>query len=128
MVFGVGVLVTPQPRFSGPGPEVPILHLLDLPISGAVWLVAGALSTVAGLARGYMHGHDAAGFNVLLAPVLLFLIGYIWSFGAWVITGESGRENAWVSSVVWVIVFAFILLVAGWPDPDDPAVHREREQ
>lgn len=123
IAFGVGVIVTPQPRFSGPGPEVPILHLLDMPISGALWIVAGILGVTAGLTRRRTRGHDAAGFNVLLAPVMLFLLGYLWSFATWVLTGESGKETAWVSAVVWLIVCAFILLVAGWPDPDDPAVH-----
>jgi len=127
VLLGIGVLASRQPRFSGPGPAVLVLTVLDDAATGWLWIAAGLASIIAGLVRRRMGGRDAVGFNFLLAPPLLWLLGYLWSFAVWAVTSASGRETAWVAAIVWVIMCAFILLIAGWPDPDDPAVRRAEE-
>lgn len=126
VLLGFGVLATPQPRFTGPGPAVLVLTVLDDAATGWLWIAAGLASITTGLMRRQMRGRDAIGFNLLLAPPMLWLIGFIWSFGVWLITDESGRASAGLGAIVWAIVCAWILLVAGWPDPDDPAYRAEK--
>lgn len=122
VTIGVGALTVPPPvpRFSGTGHAVPILSLLDGPQAGWIWVGSGAGAIVTGLVRRRRHGRDAVGFNFLLGPPILWALAYVWSFFMWVTTGE-GRVSAWAASLVWVVFCAFIMLIAGWPDPDDPA-------
>jgi hypothetical protein len=127
IVFGVGVWFVPQARFSANGTNVPLLSLLDANEAGLIWAAAGSLAVAIAFVRKHRSGHDSEGFNALLAPPIIWLLGYIWSMVAWIATHEIGRSTAWVSAVVWLIVCVFIILIAGWPDPDDPAMRYDRE-
>lgn len=124
---GVSVLVSSMSTwFSGTGPPLPVVSLLEHPVSGLLWVVAGLASGVSAAIRRRRRGHDGAGFNALLVPPFLWLMGYVWSQAAWIVTGTYGRSTAWIAICVWVIICASVILAAGWPDPDDPAV-RARE-
>jgi hypothetical protein len=126
VLFGVGIAAVPMSRFAGTGASTMLLAFLDEQFIGAVWIVAGIVAIITAFVRRRYRGHDAVGFNALLAPVVLWMIGYLWSFVTWVVTREDGRPASWIAVIVWLITCVFILLAAGWPDPDDPAYADER--
>lgn len=121
VLFGVGIAAVPMPRFAGAGASTLLLAILDEPFIGVVWIVAGIVSITTAFVRIRNRGHDAVGFNALLCPVVLWVVGYFWSFITWLVTRDDGRPSSWIAVIVWLITCTFILLAAGWPDPDDPA-------
>lgn len=120
MSFGFGVLTVEQLRFTSEPARAPLLSVLDHQQIGWVWIATGVVSLIAGLTRTRHGRSDILGFNALIVPAAVWFLGYVWSYLAWLMDG-SGRASAWVAAIVWLIVVVFVLLVAGWPDPDDPA-------
>lgn len=133
-LIGLGVLLQPQSRFTPPpgstdAPRVTPLTLLDHPMLGLLWIAAGLAAIVGSTLRKARGGSDAWAFNSLLAPPFLWFLGHVWSFVAWLMSGgDLGRATGWVSAVVWFSFSAFIILIAGWPDPDDPAIRAPRPE
>lgn len=128
-VFGLTLILTPNAphRFTQANSPAPILGLLDESAIGWLWIVAGCMALFTALFRMRRHGNDAWGFNALLAPAIVWSIGYIWSIALWATTGLYGRPTSASGATVWLIVCTFIMLLAGWPDPDDPAIRRDGE-
>lgn len=128
--YGIALLSIDDqpPRFTMRNHPVPVLSWLDHQYSGIVWVLGGALGILAALFRTHRHGRDAAGFNALLFPPFVWVLGYTWSTFGYIITGVYGRPTAVTGCLVWLIATSAILVVAGWPDPDDPAFNRKREE
>jgi hypothetical protein len=124
-VYGLTLVLYPNapPRFSEQGNPIPILSLFDLPGIGWLWGIAGVVAIAVALCRRYYAGHDAWGFNALLVPSTVWTLAYLWSDLLWIFTGHYGRSTSGSGATAWLIVCTFIVLLAGWPDPDDPAVH-----
>jgi hypothetical protein len=117
--YGTAILFAElPPRFS----EVPfpILSVLDGTWTGILWAGFGLIAVVVSFARTHHKGKDYLGFNALLTPPFVWTLSYTWSAILWMTTDGFGKSTAGVSLIVWLIVCAFVMLVADWPDPDDP--------
>ncbi|CAA9364545.1 MAG: hypothetical protein AVDCRST_MAG68-5053 [uncultured Gemmatimonadetes bacterium] len=120
---GVGLTTISQQRFSADndvngGP----LQFLDdyTPVIGGFWILGGLLALVGGFIRKN-NPRDDYGFLGLSVPVFATFSLYLWSFAVNISTdGVFGRPNSWLPAVVYFVVFATVLFVARWPDPDDP--------
>lgn len=117
--YGVAIVaVDLPPRFSDV--HFPVLSMLDGFWAGLLWMLAGISAVVTAFARKSFKGKDSLGFNSLLIPPVVWVLGYSWSIVLWLCTEQYGKPSGWVALVVWLIVCAFVMLVADWPDPDDP--------
>lgn len=122
VIFGWAVYTIPIERFSRPGPGG-ALEIMDTPYPGIMWVAFGALAFVAAFTRRRFRGGDAWGFVGLTTPPIVWLICYLWSAIAFFVTdGGAGNQRAGVGVLTWYFVSAFVLIVAGWPDPDDPTI------
>jgi hypothetical protein len=127
LLLGWAIYAVPVDRFSNPGPGG-ALDALDDPRWGFMWIVGGILAILNAPLRRRWHGRDVPGFLGLTTPPVVWLIGYIWSAITYVVThGEYGNSRAGLGLVTWYLVSVFVLIVAGWPDPDDPAIYGDTE-
>lgn len=121
---GIDVWFNPTPRFTTPGqPPGGYLHFMDQGWPAIVWAVCGIVTASVGLVRGskVMNEREVIGFNTALTPPLLWLFTYAWSIISFVVTGgAAGRASSFVAVIVYSIVAAFILVIAGWPEPQKP--------
>lgn len=123
ILYGWTVFHMSQRRFTGPPIEGPLLHVLDSPYMGFLWLIGGSLALINAPLRRRWHGRDVLGFIGLLTPPMAWLCAYTWSALNFVFPGGvSGSERAFSGMLLWYLVSIFVLIVAGWPDPDDPAI------
>jgi hypothetical protein len=122
VAFGWVVMTVPMERFSAPGPTGG-LQFLDSPIIGILWVIGGACAVVNAPLRKRWGGRDVLGFLGLLTPPLAWFIAYIWSAIAYVAShGLYGNPHAGIGLIVWYLVSVFLLVIAGWPDPNDPTI------
>lgn len=122
LITGWAVLAAPTDRFSRPGPGG-ALQLLDSPQWGLMWVAGGILAITNAILRKFWNGRDVVGFLGLTTPPFVWLLGYAWSAAAYVSTrGDYGNPRAGLGLLTWYLVSAFVLIVAGWPDPNDPDV------
>jgi hypothetical protein len=125
ILVGVGLLNQPVERFSAPGYQADsLLQWFDRAWVGWVWIAAGVIALVTGGTRNraLVSRHDAVGFNAWLTPPLTWLALYVWSGGTYLFTrGADGNDNSAVGTVTWALICLVIIVVAGWPDPTDPA-------
>jgi hypothetical protein len=122
LVTGWVILGAPMERFSRPGIGG-ALQILDAPEWGAMWIVGGILAIMNAIVRRFWNGRDVLGFLGLITPPFVWLIFYAWSAVTYVSSnGEYGNARSGVGLLVWYLVSAFVLIVAGWPDPDDPDI------
>jgi hypothetical protein len=121
LITGWAILAAPQiSRFSKPGAG---LAILDNPQWGLLWVVGGILAIVNAIFRKFVNGRDVVGFAGIVTPPVLWLVFYILSAIAYVAThGQAGSSRAGFGVLTWYLVWAFVLIVAGWPDPDDPDI------
>jgi hypothetical protein len=124
MLIGISLLTTPAAnRFTSPdAPGPQFLDLIERPAIGIVWVGCGFVSALVGAVhdRAIAQQHDAVGFNALLIPPMLWMFAFGWAIIAHFISGgREGSETASYGFAIWVIVSAFIIVVAGWPDPSD---------
>lgn len=117
---GIQLLAEPRDRFSAPGDAQHALEVLDSPIFAYLWIIAGVITFFTGVFRDRrrVDNYDAIGFNTFLTPPLTWMLFFIWSFSVNVITdGREGSSFALYSIIVWGLVTALILVIAGWPEP-----------
>lgn len=123
----VGISLSTQhvERFSAPGYQPDsALQWFDLPWVGWVWIGAGIVALITGLLRDrtVVSRHDAIGFNAWLTPPLVWFALNVWSGGTYLVTGGlDGNVTSAVGVVTWALISLVIVVVAGWPDPTDPA-------
>lgn len=90
------------------------LSILPLPGWGVAWLVCGTVAIVDGL---WPHGRDMIGFAAaVLAPVAWSIV-YL---AAWLQLDAPGApvgRNLWESALLYAVIAAAVLIVAGMPEP-----------
>lgn len=89
-------------------------------VRGLTWVIAGAFAITAAWPRWRnAHRWQKWGFLALAVPVLIRAGSY---GGAWVASwfGDGGFPPGASSALTWLSVFAFIRLIAGWPEPTPP--------
>lgn len=125
LITGWAIQAVPVERFSQPGPD-DALQILDSPAWSLMWIVGGTLAILNALLRKPWNGRDVLGFLGLTTPPFVWLLAYLWSAIVYVTTGTDGNPRAWLGVLTWYLVSAFVLIVAGWPDPDDPDIDHRR--
>lgn len=122
IIFGWAIYTIPVERFSKPGPGG-ALELMDTPWPGVMWAIGGALAVTNALFRRRWHGRDVLGFTGMVTPPVIWFMAYLWSAIAYTVTsGAAGNPRAGVGLLTWYLTSAFVLIIAGWPDPDDPMI------
>ncbi len=106
LVYGLS-LWRPAPAAA----QAPATRLLAaiMPLSwwGALWFVVGVVCLVG----AFVHRADRVAFAA--AAGIKTLWGTVFLFG-WI---GAGLERGWVASVVWLAFAAFVMVLAGWPEP-----------
>lgn len=134
ILLGASVLTQPPVnRFTSPdAPGPQFLDILERPGTGMVWVGCGFVAALVGAVhdRTIAKQHDAVGFNALLIPPMLWMFAFGWAILAHLISGgREGSETGSYGFAIWIIVVAFIIVVAGWPDPSDTGqVRRGRRE
>lgn len=109
--YGVALWSAPASPFAGLGQWG---ALLDTPWWGAGWAGCGILATGTALRR---RRDDAAGYNALLIPPLIWALAYTWSAVLYAVTGGMlGAPRAWAAAVIWSAAIVAVLVVSGWPE------------
>jgi hypothetical protein len=127
ILSGWAILAAPTARFARPAGGG--LEFLDNPQWGLMWIVGGILAIANAIFRKAMNGRDVVGFAGMVTPPAVWLLFYMWSAIAFVSTrGEFGNPRAGLGILTWYLVWAFVLIVAGWPDPDDPDIEHPGER
>lgn len=122
MITGWATLTIPVARFSNPN-EVGLLHTLDSPLWGWMWIAGGTLAALDAPLRKRRHGRDVLGFMGLVTPPVVWLTCYICSAIAYLATaGQSGNARSAFGMAAYYLISVVFLVIAGWPDPDDPAI------
>jgi hypothetical protein len=119
LVYGVAQWARETSPFAALGPAA---ELLTRPPWAALWLVCGFLACVCAGARrrrGVVRPRvDALGYNALLLPPTLWVLGYALSAVLYLATGaQVGTDRAWAALVIWLSVVVAVLVVSGWPEP-----------
>jgi hypothetical protein len=122
MLIGLTGILIPQDRFSSPGigPDT-ILQVLDGPEVSLLWIIAGAIAFTVGCLhdRRLVNRHEAFGWNAILTMPLIWMSFFVWSFVVWILSdGEGGRANGLYGAIVWTVVSAIIMIMAGWPEEE----------
>jgi hypothetical protein len=126
--YGVALYCHPNSdRFTSPSQPEPIyvFDLLQNHWMGFLWSFCGLVAIGCGLLRSRrtVHPRDGIGFNAILIPSILWSLLFLWSEIIYIFTGGVyGNSGAVFGFLVWALVTAFILIIAGWPDPTDPRV------
>lgn len=117
LLYGAATIAAPEP----PRPAHPWLwhELLPVQLRAALWIVTGCCAF---LAARWPAGSDRWGYTALVIMPMVRAS----SFGASAVTyfvtgGELGYSLAVLSALVWTNVVALVMLLAGWPEPADPA-------
>jgi hypothetical protein len=126
LVYGVAQWSRATSPFAALGPTG---HLLTRPPWAALWLACGLAATVCAVGRrrrGEVRAWvDALGYNALLLPPTVWVLGYVLSAVLYLATaGQVGSDRAWAALVIWMSVVVAVLVVSGWPEPPrdkDPA-------
>lgn len=122
LLTGWAVMVDPIERFSRPGPGAE-LQFLDSPHWGVMWIAGGIFAFVNAIVRKHIDGRDVFGYAGIVTPPFVWLIFYLWSAALHLFSrGELGNSRAPLGALTWYLISAFVLIVAGWPDPDDPDI------
>lgn len=124
LLNGWAIYNIPIERFSRPGPGG-ALEFMDTPWPGVMWMTGGILAIGNAVLRRRLHGRDVVGFLGLVTPPIVWWMAYLWSSALYLLTGPehwAGNPRAAVGLITWTFSSLFVLLTAGWPDPDDPAI------
>jgi hypothetical protein len=128
ILIGWATLSIPVARFSSPG-STGLLHAMDSPLWGYLWIVGGTLAVIDAPLRKRRHGRDVIGFMGIVTPPLVWLAAFSWSAAAFVVThGHAGNGRSASGAAAYYAISVFVLIVAGWPDPDDPAIEPKPRQ
>jgi hypothetical protein len=124
LLTGIGLATIHTERFSRPGEGGPLDFLDTTPLVGLVWVVGGLLGIIGGLIRPW-HRDDGYGFLGLSVPPFIYMLCYLWSFGAAVWSAAIGvdgygRLGNWPGVPLFAAVTGIVLFLARWPDPTEP--------
>lgn len=111
VAVGVGVW-TAAPTLNRFGEQIaPFDAVLNSHWSAGLWVACGLFGMVTAIrGRGRVRG-----FGGLVAPPLLWMLLYDWSWFTWWATGGLyGSGRAWVSATTWAIPVFFLMITAGW--------------
>lgn len=123
IMTGWAIYTVPLERFSRPGPGG-TMEIMDTPYPGIMWVIGGVLAVGNALLRGRLRGRDVIGFLGLITPPAVWLALFIWSASLYRIThGQSGNPRAITGVIVWYLITAWVMIDAGWRDPEDPSIH-----
>lgn len=122
--YGAGQFLSgPVTRFGNLGPLSPVVNTHAI---GWVWVVGGLTGVVIGLRPRKQS--DGAGFVGVFIPLMTWTVLYDISWIVGLATGgEYGNPRAWVTSIVWTVQTAVVVVTAGWPDPEVDADRVNRE-
>lgn len=114
MVLGTGWIVygysiTTDPGYARARGLAGITRYISLSALGWVWVTAGAVAVLAGLARRMRY--QAPGFTALAAPAVLWGVSYARS------AVNGGLPSASGSAAAWLAFSVFIVLCAGMSEP-----------
>lgn len=117
LFVGIDVALAPDP----PDYDAFLLHtLLPVPLRAALWIVPGLVALWSAW-RGV--GRDGWGFAALVIPLVVRIVSYIWATVAWLL-GVGTWEGGWLSSLIWLFILGFILVVSGWAEVEPPRRRR----
>lgn len=92
----------------------PIYRLLFLWVPAgtwaALWLAVAAVCFVQAWARD-----DRLAFGCAIGVKIVWALGL---YGAWVV---YDAPRAWTLAIVWLVLAWLVSVIAGWPEPPDPA-------
>jgi hypothetical protein len=102
------------------------LAAMDSPLWGWMWIVGGVLAVIDAPLRKRRHGRDVIGFMGIVTPPVVWFFAFLWSSLAVAIPGgQAGNARSPFGLGAWYLISVFVMIVAGWPDPDDPAIPAE---
>lgn len=114
---GVSALVTP------PSADHLLLNVWSWP-RAAAWVATGI---VALWCSRKPQGKDALGFLALYVMAAYRVLAYLVSFAIWLVPDDhGGSPRAVVGVMSWVTIIIFIVILAGWDEPD--RTRRERRE
>lgn len=115
-LYGAGQFLSgPVTRFGNLGPL--LTGLLNSHAFGWIWVIGGVTGVVFGLKP--RRETDSPGFIAVFVPLMIWTVLYDISWVTGVLTGDVyGNSHGWVTSIVWMVQAAVVLVVAGWPDPE----------
>lgn len=104
LVYGYALLTAP--------PRLGTLLYIDYHWWAWLWIGGGGLGILHSWAR--KPGRDTAGFVAIVAPPLVWTVGYIhlWIFGP-----DPGAQ-AWKAVGIWAALAIATMVCAGWPEPE----------
>jgi hypothetical protein len=77
---------------------------------GGIWFAAGA----ACLLGAFWTSARSSGFSVTAGVMIL------WAAGFAVAAISYDAPRAWVAAAIWAVIAAFVFLIGGWPEPNEP--------
>jgi hypothetical protein len=120
---GLSVITDPRDRFSGPGESGGPLEWADSGYMSVIWLVGGVIALTNGCLhdRRVVSKHDSVGYNALFTAPFIWTILYIWSAVVYFASDKvHGSPFAIYGFFVYAVISLLIVVIAGWPDPQDP--------
>lgn len=109
---GISVLLAP------PSGTYTLLALATAPRAIA-WIATGVIAI---MSAGRPQGHDAIGFLALYLMAAYRTIAYLAAAVIWLLPGgNEGNARGIVGALAWATVVLFVVLVAGWHEPNSPA-------
>lgn len=97
-----------------------ILNVINNNHWGWMWIICGVGAAIIGCMRQtkLLYGRDAAGFSLMALPSMVWALFSLWSVIVALIThGHNGRLENVYDLVVWLLITAFVMVCAGWPEP-----------
>jgi hypothetical protein len=123
MLIGVQIAQEPRVRFSnGMADAQLIFSIMDSTLWGWLWVVCGFAAVVIGFCRNCrpFSGRDEIGFNLIVTPAIIWTLFFGTSYVTSLFSdGDFGQDGASYGVVVWGLVSAFIVTLAGWPENNE---------
>lgn len=127
LIFGIVFILTGVKTLLDPTDWDPdrllLFTYLPAEVRAALWGSSGILAIIAACKRD--PGHDSFGFVGLVVPSFMTFFSYVWSTVAFLL-GEISWGLGWHSALVWLLILAFISMIAGWPEPVPLTKHPRR--
>jgi hypothetical protein len=114
--FGATLMTIPADRFGNPPPGFEALF--EVGWWGIMWILCGVVACGVGFLRPRFRD-DGPGFVALLIAPAMWSLLYAGAVALSLCTdGRYGTTRGTAGVVVWVLCWAVVLLVSGWPEED----------